>query len=337
MSIKGLDISSWQSGLKVSAIKKAGYDFAILRGGFTGYGANRSKNKDSSFETFYKEAKSIGFPVGVYWYSCANSKATGEAEAEYLYNNCLKGKQFEYPIYIDVENNTWQSGNRLGVTEAIIGFCEYLEKRGYFVGIYASLSWFNNQMDTNRLNAYTKWVACWTSSKPSFRYNAFDMWQNSDNGHVSGHRVDTNFAYRDFPKIMKEGGFNGFKKSSASTKPSDPSSGAAPSKTKTLNASVINTYAKAVIDGKYGNGSARVTALKKALKADGYSGTDAEVSKIQDKVNELMEGKEVTYIVKRGDTLTAIAKKYNTTVDAIAKKNGIKNKNVIYAGQVLKI
>ena len=47
--------------------------------------------------------------------------------------------------------------------------------------------------------------------------------------------------------------------------------------------------------------------------------------------------KETIYIVKRGDTLTAIAKKYNTTVKAIAEKNGIKNVNLIYTGQKLKI
>ena len=44
-----------------------------------------------------------------------------------------------------------------------------------------------------------------------------------------------------------------------------------------------------------------------------------------------------TYKIKYGDTLTSIAKKYNTTVDIIANLNGIKNKNLIYAGDTLKI
>lgn len=43
------------------------------------------------------------------------------------------------------------------------------------------------------------------------------------------------------------------------------------------------------------------------------------------------------YIVQRGDNLTKIAKKFSVTVDAIATANGIKNKNLIYAGQVLQI
>lgn len=45
----------------------------------------------------------------------------------------------------------------------------------------------------------------------------------------------------------------------------------------------------------------------------------------------------VTYTVKRGDTLSKIALKFNTTVDELVSLNNIKNKNLIYIGQVLKI
>ena len=45
-----------------------------------------------------------------------------------------------------------------------------------------------------------------------------------------------------------------------------------------------------------------------------------------------------TYTVKRGDTLSAIASKYNTTVSAIMKLNpSIKDANKIYQGQVIVI
>lgn len=43
----------------------------------------------------------------------------------------------------------------------------------------------------------------------------------------------------------------------------------------------------------------------------------------------------VTYTVKKGDTLSSIAKKYNTTASNIAKLNNIKNVNRIYVGQKL--
>ncbi|MBS4898543.1 MULTISPECIES: LysM peptidoglycan-binding domain-containing protein [Streptococcus] len=44
-----------------------------------------------------------------------------------------------------------------------------------------------------------------------------------------------------------------------------------------------------------------------------------------------------SYTVKSGDTLSAIAKNKNTTVDAIAQKNKISNVNLITVGQVLEI
>jgi len=42
-----------------------------------------------------------------------------------------------------------------------------------------------------------------------------------------------------------------------------------------------------------------------------------------------------SYKIQKGDTLTSIAKKYNTTVDDLAAANNIKNKNLIYAGDTL--
>lgn len=44
-----------------------------------------------------------------------------------------------------------------------------------------------------------------------------------------------------------------------------------------------------------------------------------------------------TYTVKSGDTLSGIAKKYGTTVAKLVELNGIKNPNLIYKGQVIKL
>lgn len=96
----------------------------------------------------------------------------------------------------------------------------------------------------------------------------------------------------------------------------------------------IDQIAQEVIAGKWGTGSDR----RKKLEAAGYNYTA-----VQNKVNELLKQKEktktktVTYKVKKGDTLSGIAKKYGTTYQAIAKENGIKDPNKIKVGQKLKI
>lgn len=209
---KGLDISSYQSGISFDAIKNSEYsNFIILRGGFTGWGTGVNYNKDNCFEGFYSSAKSKGIPVGCYWYSCANTYEKGVAEANFLYENCLKGKQFEYPIYMDVEDSHWQEGNKDGVTAAIKGFCETLEAKKYYVGIYGSdISGFQEKIHLDQLGAYDKWVARYGSS-PKY-VTSYGMWQTSSSGRIVGYgdNLDTDIAYKDYEKIIKEAKLNGY-------------------------------------------------------------------------------------------------------------------------------
>jgi lysozyme len=43
----------------------------------------------------------------------------------------------------------------------------------------------------------------------------------------------------------------------------------------------------------------------------------------------------ITYVVKRGDTLTKLARRYGTTINKIVQLNNIQNPNLIYVGQKL--
>lgn len=250
--MKGLDISSYQGGINFDAIKSAGVEFLILRAGFTGWGTGVSYNKDNCFENFYYQAKQHDINVGAYWYSCANTKEKGIAEARYLYENCLKGKQFEYPIYIDVEDTHHQVNNKRGVTDAIIGFCEYLENLGYYVGIYASdISGFQDKMYLNELNAYDKWVARY-GSEPKY-VKQYGMWQSTSSGRINGYNgnLDCDIAYKDYSSIIKNMGLNGFSKSSTDN---------------TQNINPLDNYsdeelAKMVWQGKFGNGDERKIQL----------------------------------------------------------------------------
>ena len=86
-----------------------------------------------------------------------------------------------------------------------------------------------------------------------------------------------------------------------------------------------------VLDGKWGNNPER----KKRLEEAGYN-----YSEIQKIVNDMVKGKEPNkeyYVVKKGDTLSEIAVKYNTSVTNLAKLNNITNVNMIYTGQKLRV
>lgn len=90
----------------------------------------------------------------------------------------------------------------------------------------------------------------------------------------------------------------------------------------------IEKLANDVIHGRYGNGEARKKALGELY------------SVVQKRVNEILKESSqntITYRVVKGDNLTKIAKKYGVTVKYLKDLNNIKNANLIYVGQIIKI
>ena len=241
--MQGIDISSYEKGLKL----KNDINFVILRAGFTGWGGDgTNKYIDETFEDFYKQCKDLNLPVGCYWFSCANTYEKGKSEGEYLYNNCLKGKQFEYPIYIDVEDTHHQKNNKRGVTDAIKGFCEFLENKGYYVGIYGSdISTFQEMIYIDELKNYDKWVARY-GSKPKY-VKDYQMWQYSSEGSYNGYTVDLNVCNYNYPKIIKNAKLNGFTDNNVIVNELDKYSD--------------EELAQMVWQGKFGNGDERKIQL----------------------------------------------------------------------------
>ena len=218
MQVFGIDVSYYNGNINWQKVKNAGVNFAILRIGYTGYGSARTKATDVKFEEYYKSAKSVGMPVGGYWFSCACSKEEGIAEAKAVLSK-IKGKQFEYPIYLDVEDTHHQiKASKQDITDAIKGFCDTMEEAGYYVGFYCNEDWFNNRMYPNQLAEYDRWIASWTSSKPLV---ANRMWQfGGEINKICSNKIagipdnvtDCNYCYYDYPSIMKKAGLNGFPK-----------------------------------------------------------------------------------------------------------------------------
>ena len=72
-------------------------------------------------------------------------------------------------------------------------------------------------------------------------------------------------------------------------------------------------------------------------KGDATASADSGNSNAESVVNAPDVTRAEYYTIQKGDTLTAIAKKYKTTVEKLVEVNGIKNKNHIYAGTKIKI
>lgn len=207
MQIKGIDVSKWQGNIDFAKVKSDGVGFVIIR---AGYGKELSQ-KDVCFENNYANAKAAGLPVGAYWYSYATSASEAEAEAKACLE-CIKDKQFEYPIFYDVEESNTLKLGKSTVSSIIKTFCSYLEKQVYFVGLYMSRSALSSYVTDEVQKAYALWVAEWGSKCNYSGCGKIGLWQSSSTGNVTGisGNVDLDTAYVDYPTTIQNGGFNGF-------------------------------------------------------------------------------------------------------------------------------
>lgn len=178
MKVTAIDVSYCQTGVDYNKVKNSGIDAVIIRAGF----GKETYQKDSEFETHYRNAKKAGLAVGVYWYSYAYSVAEAKQEAKVCLA-CIKGKTLELPVYYDLEESGQTRLGMSALTNIAIAFCDAVKSGGYRAGVYSNLNWFNNHLDYERLRSkYSIWLAQWSSS-PS---KTCDIWQNADNGRING-------------------------------------------------------------------------------------------------------------------------------------------------------
>lgn len=203
MSKQGVDISHYQGAPDFAKLAK-NVDFVILQAGYGRY----SYQVDKTFERNYAECKKYKIPVGVYWFSYAESPADAKAEAA-AGMEVIKDKQFEYPIYYDVESRAL-SGDVYGKCRA---FCDELEKNGYFAGIYISRSPAQSYLPADVGDKYALWIADYNSK--CYYSGSYGMWQNSSTWSIGGvsTNVDHDYCYVDYPSMIKRLGLNGFPKS----------------------------------------------------------------------------------------------------------------------------
>lgn len=255
MKVTAIDVSYCQTGVDYNKVKNSGIDAVIIRAGF----GKETYQKDSEFETHYKNAKKAGLAVGVYWYSYAYSVAEAKQEAKVCLA-CIKGKTLELPVYYDLEESGQTRLGMSALTNIAIAFCEAIKSGGYRAGVYSNLNWLNNYIDYERLrNKYSIWLAQW-SSNPS---KSCDIWQNADNGRISGisGNVDTDVI------INK----NIIKKSKSEVKEEMIKYGSHNTATLAFKKQLITLYnmgiIKTKVDNSNGFGDGTLKAVKEAQRA----------------------------------------------------------------------
>lgn len=184
----GVDVSEYQGIVDWEQVKAAGYEFAMLRIGYRGYGAAGNLCVDEMFHENIDGAKAAGLDVGVYIFSQAvNEKETLEEIALVLEN--LDGYELDLPVVFDPERIHYDEARTDEVsgeqfTKNAVLFCEKMKEAGYQPMIYSNLIWEAFEFDMKELEAYSIWYADY-EPVPQTPYQ-FTFWQYSEKGQVDG-------------------------------------------------------------------------------------------------------------------------------------------------------
>lgn len=237
---KGVDVSLYQhtvvngvyQPLNWTAIKSAGFDFAILKAGSTPRVTNgvSKGGMDAVFEMNYRDAKAAGMELGVYFYTYATTLEQVKSDVELLLT-WMDGKQLEYPVYFDLEEPSLSALGKETLTEFCVTFLSMLQENGYYGALYSNNPWLNDYLDGASLKAdFDVWYARYPEDRKnadnpvpvslSYTWNSatygtqMGMWQYTNYGIIEGIdesiKFDFNYAYRDYPSIIKRFGYNGF-------------------------------------------------------------------------------------------------------------------------------
>lgn len=317
--LKGIDISAWQRDSYEAQVNAFGTDFVIVRAAF-------SKSVDQYCDRMYQYAKSKGKKLGFYFFPLT-SDGTPEDCAEWAYRQVLGYIGHAIPI-LDWEAYSGQYGkhNAGDVDWAYRWLIRFEELAGVKPMIYMNQS-CERSYDWSRVVANDNGLWLANYGKNDGKNNGYSQpkyWRT-----VAMHQYTSLLDGRSLDGDVFNGDAAAWDKYAATTNGATAVAPAAPDTAAPVLKS-DSTVADEVIAGKWGNGNDRYARLTQA----GY-----DYARVQAIVNERMATKQVAeiYTVKAGDTLSAIAKKYNTSVDKLAKDNRIQNPNLIYVGQQIKI
>ena len=190
----GLDVSKWQGDINFQKVKNAGVEFVFIKlGGTDGIGGDYYF--DSKFERNIKGFTEVGIPVGLYFYSYADSPIKAKEDAKWVIEQ-IKDYDIDLPIAFDWEN--WSKFNRFKMsfkklTDSAESFINTLNDAGYKGMLYSSKNylekiWLKNDFPT--------WLAHYTS-ETNYKGN-YEFWQMTSScviDGITGNTVDVDIWY----------------------------------------------------------------------------------------------------------------------------------------------
>ncbi len=263
---EGIDVSAYQGVIDFKQVKDSGIDFVYIK-------SSEGENLvDEYFLRNYEQARANGLNIGFYHYVDARTTEEAIAEAEH-FANTIAGTVPTCKLAMDFESFGNLSNSEVNeISRVFLERVRELTNKEMIIysNTYSAQTVFSQEL----ANEYPLWVAQYYVENPSDngKWQTWEGFQYTDRGEVPGIN-----GYVDRDKFTSE---------------------------------IL-------------------------LDSQEEIPNNNEDNEIVDEENN--DSNYIRYTIQRGDTLTSIARRYNTTVDELARLNNIQNPNRIYAGETLLI
>ena len=325
MSMNGIDISRWQAGINLAAVP---CEFVVIEA------TEGTTYVNPYCDRHFSQGAELGKKLGVYHFAGGGDAV---AEAEYFVRN-IRGYIGRAILVLDFEVQNME--NAAAWTKRWLDRVYELTRIKPL--IYLS-NYLVNELDFSSVasSGYPLWNAYYYAYGTPMGYNPNAplpkrlgawgralMYQYTSEGRLEGYNgyLDLDVFYGDPGDWDRYA--RGAEESEKPTPPPDPP----PSQT-TISYRIRPGDTLSKIADRYGTTAAALAQLNGIANPNRiYAG---QVIRIPVKSSDPPQ--PAYYVVRRGDTLSGIASRFGTTYQKLMKLNGIRNPNLIYAGQRLRI
>ncbi len=321
---EGIDVSNWQGYINYAEVKNDGIQVVYIK-------ASQGTNiKDAYFDINYENAKANGLRVGFYHYLTARNVEEAQEEANFFVS-VIAGKTPDCKLVLDYES--FGGVGREEINRIARSFMERVEElTNKEVMLYSDVSNAINTFDTSLAQDYALWIAYYEDR--NYLINIQTSWdtyigiQYTDRGRVSGisGSVDRDLYTEEI--FLDE-----------SSEIINNSGNETSKNTESIEYIVQRGDTLSAIARRYGTTVQEIVDINNIQNPDLiYPG-----EKLRILTNSTIPGSEergtgsIIYTVQRGNTLSQIAREYHVSVEHIVELNDIKNPNLIYPGQKLRM
>ncbi len=324
LNYEGIDVSNWQGYIDYEQVKNAGIQVVYIK-------ASQGTNiKDAYFDMNYENAKANGLRVGFYHFLTATNTEEAIEEANFFVS-VIQGKTPDCKLVLDYESFggvAREEVNRIART-----FMERVEAlTSKEIMLYSDLSNARNTFDTSLAEDYDLWIAYYEDKNNLVNiqtsWNTYVGIQYTDRGSVNGINgsVDRDLYTEEI--FLNE-----------NSEIPNNNENEFPKNTESIEYTVQSGDTLSAIARRYGTTVQELVDINQIQNPNLiYPG-----EKLRVLTNSTVPGTEergtgsITYIVRRGNTLSQIARAYHVSVQHIVEINDIPDPDLIYPGQKLRI